>query len=198
MGIKLSTGQVAEELAGLLETSSGRPTVTGEKILTLVATGLFKHVGSGKQVRVDRDDVVALASRTRYVADPAEIAELIFRVSVIETRPDPCHDLRGNLLRTMAGVDYSTPGSLGGIEGIWEASLTTANRLVEEGGHLLGTCKGYVHPEHVREIVQWGHVQDSPRRYFHTGPASAKVHEVVGSGLWIDVPPGRESDILVG
>ncbi|WP_010540093.1 hypothetical protein [Dietzia alimentaria] len=198
MGIKLSTGQVAEELASLLETKSGRPTVTGEKILTLVATGLFKNIGSGKQVRVDRDDVVALASRTRYVSNPAEIAELIFRVSVIESRPDPRRDMHGRPLRSSAGVDYSTPSALGGIEGVWELSLPTANRLVAERGILLASCKGYIHPSHVREIVRWEQVEDSPRRYFRTAPASATVKKVVGSGLWIDVPPGRESDILVG
>lgn len=198
MGIKLTTGQVAEELADRLENSSGRPMVTSEKILVLTDAGLFRSVGRGKQARIDRNDVVALANRTRYVADPTEIAELILRVSVIEKRDDLCFDLQGNLLRSMAGVDYSTPSVLGGIEGVWEVGLDTADRLVRESGLLLATCKGYVHPDHVREIIRWEHVRDSPRRYFRTAPASTAVQKAVGSGIWIDVPPGRESGILVG
>ncbi|MBY8855361.1 hypothetical protein K7711_02620 [Nocardia sp. CA2R105] len=198
MGIALTTGQVAEELTELLATNDGHPTITGEKVLTLIHAGLFPNVGLGKQFRVDRDKVVALAKATRYVAHPEEVADLIFRVSVIKYRDSVCHDLDGNVLRTHAGVDYTNPALLGGVEGVWKLSLHNANRLVAEGGILLATAKGYVHPEHVREVVSWEHVKDTARRYFHTKVASAMVREAVGSGIWIDVPPGRESDILVG
>ena len=199
MGISLTTGQVALELTELLATSEGHPTITGEKVLALVVgMNLFTDIGQGKQVRVDRDEVVAFGRRTRYVADPSEIASLLFRVSVVEMKPDVCHDLRGNILRTDMGVDYARPWLIGGIEGVWEVSLHHANRLVAEGGHLLGTSKGYVHPEHVREVHRWEHVEGTTRRYFHTGQPAAEVRDAVGTGLWIDVPRGRESDILVG
>ncbi|MGM7648196.1 hypothetical protein ACSVDM_25100 [Nocardia sp. JW2] len=198
MGIALTTGQVAEELTGLLATNDRQPSITGAKVLTLVDTGLFTDIGPGKQVRVDRDEVVAVANATRYVPDPEEIADLIFRVSVIKYRDSVCHDLHNNVLRTHAGVDYANPALLGGVEGVWKLSLHNANRLVAERGNLLATAKGYVHPEHVREVVRWEHVAGTSRRYFHTKMASPKVREAVGSGIWIDVPPGRESDILVG
>lgn len=198
MGIALTTGQVGEELTDLLASNDGHPTITGSKVLALVGANLFTDIGPGKQVRVDRDEVVALAKATRYVANPDEIAGLIFRVSVIQRRPDVCRDLRGRVLRTDAGVDYASPALLGGIEGVWKLSLHNANRMVAERGNLLATAKGYVHPMHVREVVTWEHIVGSPRRYFHTKAASKKVRKGVGSGIWIDVPPGRESDMLVG
>lgn len=198
MGILLTTGQVADELTALLTNTDGSPTITAAKVLAQVEARLLTDVGPGKQVRVDRDEVVALAGRTHYVADPSVIADLILRVSVIELRRNDCYSLQGNRLRTDAGVDYSRPGYLGGIEGVWKVGVDNADRLVDEEGLLLATCKGYVHPEHVRTIKNWEHVVGTSRRYFHTDRAPKKVRKTVGTGIWIDVPPGRESGILVG
>ncbi|WP_347956054.1 hypothetical protein [Gordonia aichiensis] len=198
MGIELTTGQVASELTQLLANADGAPTITSAKVLTLIKAGLFDNHGQGAQYRIDRDEVVALANRTRYVVDPAEIADLVFRVSVIEKRPSVCRDLNDDILRDNAGVDYTKPTNLDGVEGVWKLSLHNANRLVDEGGILLATSKGYVHPEHVRKVVRWEHVAGTSRRYFRTTEAPEAVRSVIGTGIWIDVPPGRESDILVG
>ncbi len=198
MGLKLTTAQTASELMDLLSNQDGHPVITATKVLTLTRMHLLTDLGPGKQVRIDRDEVVALAAVTRYLADPAEIGDLILRVSVIEPRPDVRYDLQGNPLRTDAGADYSNPIQLGGVEGVWEVSQENADRLVDEKGLLLATSKGYVHPQHVREIVGWDAVANTARRYFHTKRAPKSARKVIGTGLWIDVPAGRESGLLVG
>lgn len=69
--------------------------------------------------------------------------------------------------------------------------------MVETTCTLLATCKGYVHPAHVRSVVGWRRIEGSSRKYFDTETAPEAVRKVVGTGIWIDVPSGRESDFLV-
>lgn len=85
----------------------------------------------------------------------------------------------------------------GGFEGIWSVSESNADRLVRNGGLLMASCKGYVAPGCVRKVIGWEADQGSSRRYFHTESASAEVQNLIGGGIWIDVPGGSESGILV-
>lgn len=200
----LTTYQAAEFLTERLSTPDGAPSITSAKIRSLLDAELLNDVGGSRTVRISGAQLETLASTTRYVADPAEIDDLVLRVSVLRRRPNPVIK-RGThtLLRSEAGVLYSDPNqssalALGGFEGVWNVSRDNAARLVDEHGTLLATCKGYVHPEHVRAVDSWDRIEGSGRRYFHTSPVSARIAKVIGTGIWIDVPPGRESGILVG
>lgn len=200
MGFHLTTTQSAEFLTEQLATNGGTPTITSKKVHAQVQAGLFNKVRDGKQVRIDSDDLLAFAQKTRYVQDPAEIDSEVFRVSLLEwQKRDEGILERGtkNVLGRFTGVDYTNPQRLDGIEGAWHASDVNCEFMVATNCTFLATCKGYVHPEHVRTVINWHRIDGSSRKYFVTAPAPESVRRVVGTGLWIDVPPGRESDFLV-
>lgn len=200
MGFHLTTTQAAEFLAEQLATGGSAPTITSKKIHAQVQAGLFETAGNGKQVRIDSDDLLAFAQKTRYVQDPSEIDSEVFRVSVLrwQERAEAILE-RGtsNTLSKFMGVDYTNPQQLEGIEGVWQASDTNCEMMTATRCTFLATCKGFVHPHHVRTVIGWHRIDGSSRKYFVTTPAPEVVKKVVGTGLWIDVPPGRESDFLV-
>lgn len=209
MGILLTTAQVADHIQNCLAGPDGYPRVTPAKVHAQLAAGLFTNVGPGRSVRIDIDEVDALLTQTRYIPDPAEIGALVLRVSVTARRPDVVYAFgvdptSAQPLRTDAGIDFPTlhsqplTASLGGFEGVWEVSDPVADRLADEDGLLLATCKGYTDPDMVQTIEEWTRCADTPRKYFFTRQAPKAVRDVVGTGVWIDVPPGRESGILVG
>ncbi|MET3959796.1 hypothetical protein ABIE52_006731 [Rhodococcus sp. OAS809] len=200
MGFRLTTTQAAEFLSEQLAVNGYTPSITEKKVHAQVKAGLFINVGAGKQVRIDSDALLAFTQKTRYIQNPEEIDSEIFRVSVLERqeRSDPILE-RGTTrqLSDFMGVDYSNPQLLDGIEGVWEASDINCDFMVASKCTFMATCKGYVHPEHVRTVVDWVRIENSSRKYFRTTLAPEAVRKVVGTGLWIDVPPGRESDFLV-
>lgn len=206
MGFHLTTTQSAEFLTERLAINGSAPTITGKKVLAQVKAGLFTNVGLGKQVRIDSDALSDFAQKTRYVQDPKEIDDEVFRVSVLERqertdekgRKDPILE-RGtkNVLSDFMGVDYTNPQLLDGIEGVWDPNDINCAFMAATQCTFLATCKGYVHPDHVRSVIDWVRIEGSSRKYFLTAIASEAVRKVVGTGLWIDVPSGRESDFLV-
>lgn len=200
MGFRLTTTQSAEFLTEQLATNGSAPSITDKKVLAQVKAGLFADVGDGKQVRIDSDALLAFAQRTRYVQDPEEIDSEVFRVSVLARQEREEEILERGTKATLSrfmGVDYTNPQLLDGLEGVWEASDTNCEFMVATKCTFLATCKGYVHPEHVRSVIDWARIEDSSRKYFRTALVSEAVRRVVGTGLWIDVPSGRESDFLV-
>lgn len=200
MGSHLTAAQTADLLTERLATNDGTPTITYQKVLAQFQAGLFHNVGQGRQVRFDSDALGVFISKTRYIHDPAEIASEIFRVSVLERqerREEILERGTGKPLSRFMGVDYTAPQLLDGIEGVWESSDANCDAMVASECTLLATCKGYVHPEHVRSVMDWLRIENGSEKYFRTGPASDAVKKIVGTGLWIDVPPGRQSDFLV-
>ncbi|ADK68953.1 MULTISPECIES: hypothetical protein [Gordonia] len=199
MGFALSTTQSAQFLAEHLATRGGAPTVTSKKVFELVKANLFHDIGAGVQVRIDSDELTAFVARTRFVADPAELGDTVFRVSCLarKLRSDRIVERgTGKVLSTHMGVDYAQPYQLDGIEGVWSVSDVNCRHIVDRTCLLLATCKGYVHPEHVRSVMDWTRIEASKRKYFHTEAASETVKQVVGTGIWVNVPPVRESDFL--
>lgn len=206
MGFRLTTTQAAEFLTEQLAVNGNAPSITDKKVNAQVDAGLFLNVGGGKQVRIDSDELLALAQKTRYVQDPEEIDSEVFRVSVLKRQErrtlqgqkDPILE-RGtkNVLSDFKGVDYSNPQFLDGIEGVWGVSDINCDFMVATKCTFLGTCKGYVHPDHVRSVTDWLRIEGSSEKYFRTTLAAEAVRKVVGTGLWIDVPPTRQSDFLV-
>ncbi|MFC0313539.1 hypothetical protein ACFQNE_03255 [Gordonia phosphorivorans] len=202
----LSTRQSAERLTELLATPDGAPTITAPKIRALIAANLIPTVAGYEHARIESAEIEALAARTRYVADPAEIADQIFRVSCIAMALHDPHTIysrqTGAALRDQPGVDYSlnqaSTYARGGFEGEWVIGQHTLNQLIDEEFLLMATCKGYVDPSHIRRIVGYHDVIDSPRRYLTTKKAPKAARTAIGTGIWIDVPPGRESGILLG
>lgn len=200
MGFDLTTKQSAEFLTEQLATNGATPTITSSKVRAQAMAGLFTPLATSKQVRLDSDELLTFARRTRYVQDPKEIDSTIFRVSVLARKQRTARIFERdthNPLSDFMGVDYTNPHELEGVECIWEVSDSNCDVMVATGCTLLATCKGYVHPEHVRIVTGWGRIEGSKSKYFRTGPASDRVKTVVGTGLWIDVPPGRKSDFLV-
>lgn len=200
MGFALTTNQAASFLTDQLTTGGTAPTITDKKVLAQVRAGLFPSVGDGRQVRIDSDVLAAFARKTRYVQDPEEIDREVFRVSVLERQERNGAVLdraTGALLSELMGVDYTKPQDIDGVEGVWELSEVNCERMIDTACTLLATCKGYVHPDHVRSVIGWRRIEGSSRKYFDTTVARANVRGVVGTGIWIDVPPGRESDFLV-
>lgn len=199
MGFALSTTQSAQFLTEHLANRDGAPTITSKKVFELVKAKCFHDVGAGVQVRIDSDELSARAAKIRYVADPAELGEVVFRVSGVARKLRRDHIVeRGTakILSTHMGVDYAQPHQLDGIEGVWSVSDVNCRRMVDTTGLLVATCKGYVHPEHVRSVMDWTRIEGSKRKHFHTTAAPETVKQIVGTGIWIDVPPGRESDFL--
>lgn len=202
----LSTRQAAEKLTEMLTTPDGAPTITAPKVRALIAANLIPAVDGYQHARIDAADIDALAARTRYIADPAEIADQIFRVSCVAMEfhnPYTIYSRQtGAALRDQAGVDYSldqtSTYARGGFEGEWVIGQHTLDRLVAEEFLLMATVKGYVHPSHIRRIVGYHDVIDSPRRYLTTKKAPKAARTAIGTGIWIDVPAGRESGILLG
>lgn len=200
MGFALTTSQAAAFLTDQLATGGEAPSITDKKVLAQANAGLFPTVGDGKQVRIDSDALAAFCRKTRYVKDPEEIDAEVFRVSVLrwQERTGVVADREtGVLLSEFEGVDYSRPQVTEGIEGVWQLSDINCDFMVGTTCTFLATCKGYVHPEHVRSVVGWHRVKGSSRKYFDTTLAREAVRNVVGTGIWIDVPPGRESDFLM-
>lgn len=201
MGFRLTTTQTAEFLTEQLAVNGLAPSITDKKVLAQVKAGLFRNVGAGKQIRIDSDELLCFAQRTRYVRDPEEIDSAVFRVSVLARHERSKEILeRGNKkpLSRFMGVDYTNPQLLDGLEGVWDPSDINCEYMVATKCTFLATCKGYVHPEHVRSVIDWVRIEESSRKYLRTATLSADaVKEVVGTGIWIDVPPVRESDFLV-
>lgn len=200
----VSTSYLARALTTKFQEALGwSPYISSDKIRTLTLAGLLaNYADAGRErIKLDLAEVEKIVEATRYVPDPAEISPLILRVSVLEARPDKVTSLDGKVLRKQAGIDYrldpEDPLFLGGFEGIWSVSESNADRLVRNGGLLMASCKGYVAPGCVRKVIGWEAVQGSSRRYFHTEPAPAEVQNLIGEGIWIDVPGGSESGILV-
>ena len=203
----ITTTQAARELADGFERQAGaRPTITAQKVETLVHTGVFTNADpSGARILLSRRQVADFLDRTTYVPDYAAfgIQDPIFRVSVVEQRDNPVYDVSGKLLRQYSGFDYSNPGCLsaaqqrGGYEGAWSISDANAEYLVETRGYLVPTTKGYVRGDNVRRIADYSLVKGSPRKYFHTEALaeSDPFYADATHGFWIDVRPGRESGI---
>ncbi|WP_068492285.1 hypothetical protein [Pseudoclavibacter helvolus] len=195
--VLLSTEQTAEEL----NDAFGLTSITAAKVLALVRTGALTDLGPGRSVRVDMAQVHAFTASLRLVT-PGEWPgdHPLFRVSLIELREDEIRDDNGVVLRTHAGVDYSNtlavPQTARELAwtGVWEVSDTTAQRAIAERAVLFGTTKGYINPSYVRTIVGTRRTPDGSRIWWETAPAPAEVIQFVGSGLWMPVKPGRESD----
>lgn len=206
----LTTNQAARQLADGFERQTGaRPSITAQKVEALVHTGVLENVNpSGERILISRDQVADFLDRTTYVPDYAAfgVQDPIFRVSVVEQRENPVYDLSGNLLRQYSGFDYANRDSLteeeqrGGFEGAWSISDDNAEYLVETNGYLLPTTKGYVRADNIRRIVGYCLIQGSPRKFFFTEELDENdpFYADAANGFWIDVPPGRESNLDFG
>lgn len=203
----ITPNQAARQLADGFEQQTGaRPSITAPKVEALVHTGVLENDNpSGERILISRDQVADFLDRTTYVPDYAAfgIQDPIFRVSVVEQRENPVYDLSGNLLRQYSGFDYANRDSLteeeqrGGFEGAWSISDDNAEYLVETNGYLLPTTKGYVRADNIRRIVGYCLIEGSPRKFFFTEALDENdpFYADAANGFWIDVPPGRESNL---
>ncbi|WP_104084065.1 helix-turn-helix domain-containing protein [Cryobacterium sp. Y11] len=195
--LKISTTQAAD----FLNTAFGVTNITDKKTLALVRAGLFANVGSGRSIRIDLAEVEEYATSTRYVASSQwPTAQPIFRVSLLGLREDEIKDQHGIVLRTHAGADYANIYGLTPLmrrrawTGVWEVSDSTITRAINERALLVGTTKGAVHPEYVRTITGAKRDSTTGRVWWKTKKAPEVINRFVGSGLWMDVKSGRESD----
>lgn len=196
--VQLSTKQVAGEL----NEAFGLTSITAEKVLELVKTGVFTDVGPGRSVRVEMSEFQGFTQRTRYVTRSQWPAGYeLYRVSLIHLRPDPAWDSLTDTMRSHAGVDYSgrlLPLSSTQRElawtGVWEVADETADAAVRQGAVLFGTTKGYIDPRYFRVVTGYRRTVDGSQLWWTTAPAPAAIAQFVGTGLWMDVKPGRESD----
>lgn len=178
------------------------PTISGSKITSLLLAGLFEdHEPEGRNRRLDLDEIADFGKSVRYVPSADAIDSLIYRVSVLPARPNPIYDTDGALVRPHMGVDYrlDTESSdfLGGFEMAWKISAENADRCADRGALLLASHKGFVHHGCVRTITDWFPVPGSTRKGFVTEPADADIVDFIGRGVWLDIPGGTESGILV-
>lgn len=166
----------------------------------LVQAGAFPNVGPGRSIRVELADVQQFIATTRRVDPHQWPANDLFRVSLLPLHDDPMHDITGTLLRTQAGADYhpvppiSNSARDRAFLGVWDVADATANRAKSTSATLFGTTKGYIHPFYVRQIIDWRRDHQSGRIWWKTIPADPSVMQFVGTGLWMPVKPGRESD----
>lgn len=202
----ITLAQATRRLADHFERQAGkRPAITASKVKVLVEMGLLTNCNpDGDRPLLSAGEVDALAENTVYLMSYDDLEVPVFRVSLIHQRENPVYSaLDGRLLREYSGFDYSNDMALseleqrGGYEGVWSVSDDNADYLVEEGAYLIATSKGYVAPGNVRKISSWEPIEDSARKYFHTDPLDEDdaLAGKPGQGLWIDVPPGRESHI---
>ena len=203
----LTANQAARQLADGFERQTGaRPSITAQKVEALVHTGVLENVNpSGERILISRDQVADFLDRTTYVPDYAAfgIQDPIFRVSVVEQRENPVYDLSGDLLRQYSGFDYANRDSLteeeqrGGFEGAWSISDDNAEYLVETNGYLLPTTKGYVRADNIRRITDFCLAAGTARKFFFTEALDDNdpFYADAANGFWIDVPPGRESNL---
>ena len=202
----ITLAQTARRLADHFERQAGkRPAITAAKVKVLVEMGLLtNHNQDADRPLVSAREVDALADNTVYLTSYDHLDAPVFRVSMIHQRENPVYSaIDGQLLREYSGFDYSNESELseleqrGGYEGVWSVSDENADYLVDEGAYLIATSKGYVAPGNIRKISSWEPIEASARKYFHTDPISEDdvLAGMPGQGWWIDVPPGRESDI---
>lgn len=178
------------------------PTISSSKITSLLLAGLFEdHEPEGRNRRLDVDEIVDFGKSVRYVPSADAIDLLIYRVSVLPARPNPIYNADGSLLRPHAGVDYrldpSSAEFLGGFEMAWSVSADNADKCADEKALLLASHKGFVHPGCIRMITGWFPIEGSTRKGFVTEPADEDIAEFVGRGVWLDIPGGTESAMLV-
>ena len=183
-------------------TDGSAPVISASKITSLLLAGLFaNHEPESNNRRLDLDEIVDFARSVQYLPDASVIDDLIYRVSVLPSRPDPVYDADGALLRPHAGVDYrldlGSTDFLRGFEMAWNVSVENADKCAEENALLLASHKGFVHPGCVRTIVDWFPVEGSSRKAFVTEPADIDVIAFIGRGVWLDIPGGGESGMLV-
>lgn len=199
----ISASAAAALISDLIARGKAAPVISGTKITSLAMAGLFSECPvEGRNRRFDLDEVVEFAISSLYLDSPEKLDPLVYRVSVLPARPAPLFDTDGSLLRPHAGVDYrldpSSAEFLGGFEMEWAESEENADRCADEGALLLASHKGYVHPGCVRRIKDWFPVPGSNRKGFVTEPVEEDIRKFVGkSGIWVDVPGGRENGFLV-
>ena len=175
------------------------PTITHAKVGRLVATGVFTDISKTKWLALDYDQVKAVATRTRSLPRPRIPYDRIMRVSVIAMRPDPITGRNGQQWRGWAGIDHLNARGLPAWEvlhawtGVWPVSDETANSVT--GCPLVGSNWGYVHPDLCRVITAWWREPQSGRVAFDTRPDAA-LQRVIGTGIWVDIPPGSIADLL--
>ncbi|MFB6575768.1 hypothetical protein [Kocuria palustris] len=195
--VHLSTAQTAEELNQVL----GRTSITTKTVQALIETGLFHDRGTGRSKRIDLQEVQDLVQRVRPV-EPSDWPSpfSIFRVSLLGLHSDPVVTHHGTVLRQYAGVDYSGRAPISPRDrelawtGVWAVAEETAQEAVDGGAILFGTTKGYIDPNYVRQIVGYRRTPDGSRLWWDTVPPPASVQQFVGTGLWMPVQPGRESN----
>lgn len=195
--VLLSTAQTAEKLNAAFGTRS----ITAEKVLYLVHTKALHDLGPGRSVKIDEAEIDRFTTRVRPVGrEDWPSGHSLFRVSLIELREDPIYDAQGTLLRTHAGVDYSGSSGIPLLQqvlawtGVWEVSEQTVQRAVQERAILFGTTKGYIDPKYVEMITGARRTPSGDRIWWETTRAPAEILRFVGTGLWMPVKPGRESD----
>lgn len=193
--LALSTGQVADLLGAHLG-----QTVRPDTVLRLVQAGAFPNIGPGRSIRVPFADVQKFIATTRPVTPRQWPVADLFRVSLLPLHDDPIHDINGMLLRTQAGADYHPVPLISNLArdrafvGVWDVADATANRAKASRATLFGTTKGYIHPYYVRQIIDWRRDHQTGRIWWETAPADPSVMHFVGTGVWMPVKPGRESD----
>jgi hypothetical protein len=195
--VALSTTQVAE----ILGDAFARPSISPKIVKTLVEAGAFTDIGPGRSIRIDSSEVDDFVARTRPVKREDWPAHWpIFRVSLLGLHDDPIHDATGALLRRHAGADYRGRSGLSAANlelawtGVWAVSDATAEEAVTREAILTGTTKGYISPRYVGQIVGFRRDWQSGRIWWETKPAPDQIRAFVGTGLWMPVKPGRESD----
>lgn len=196
--VGISTSQVAE----LLNNAFDKHNITAEKVLHLVETGLFKNISENRSIRVELKEVESFTKSIRVVNPIDWPISSLFRVSLIGIREDEIKRQDGSILRSHAGADYSGMSGLSpkmlelSWTGIWEVSDTTIEETVKSETILFGTTKGYIDPRYIRKITGAHRDWETGRVWWEVEPASELVMKFIGSGLWMDVDPGRQSGLL--
>jgi hypothetical protein len=175
------------------------PTITHAKVGRLVATGVLTDISKTRWIALDYDEVEAFATRTRYMPRPSIPYDRVMRVSVIAMRQDRIIGLNGRPWRDWAGIDHLNSRGLPPREverawtGVWPCSDETADSVI--GCPLVGSNWGYVHPDLCRIITGWWREPQSRRVAFDTRSDPA-LQRVIGTGIWVDIPPGSIADLL--
>lgn len=194
---QLSTDQVAQ----MLNERFDRTTIDKRIAKALVDTHALTDVGPGRSIRVELTELETFIARTRPVTrDQWPEKWPLYRMSLLALREDEAYDQDGVLVRTHAGAHYGDDHGLPDLmwerawTGLWPVSEENAEEAVEAGAIGFGTTKGYIHPTYVRQIVGHHRHEESGRVWWDTAPAPAEVMDFVGTGLWMSVEPGAESN----
>lgn len=189
-----------EQAAQLLSNAWQYP-ISTRTVVILVKAGALTNVGTGRAIRVRLSELEQFANMARRV-DPHEWPGDIplYRVSVIGLREDLVLNPDGSILRTHAGVDYSSAALLTpemrelAWTGCWNVSDENIEQAIAEQAILFATTRGYISPDYVRQIVGYRRNPSGTGIWWETRPAPEEILDFVSYGLWMPVPRGPEND----